>query len=130
VENARYNKEGKRLNNEFSFNLPGKSADVIYLYSVFSHMTQEDMCVYLKEFYRILDANGKIFLTTFVEEIVPAFSVNPQGYKFNQNSGQLHVVRYEKAHLFALVAGIGFSIDKFSYSTETDGQSALYLSKR
>jgi cyclopropane fatty-acyl-phospholipid synthase-like methyltransferase len=128
VYNERYNAEGVRLKEGFRFDLQDESADIIYLYSVFSHTTEQDMKTYLQEFSRILSGDGGIFFTTFVEEDVPDVSINPENYRL-EISGPLHVVRYDRRHLFAIVRSFGFTVDDYSYATEADGQSAIYLSR-
>jgi len=114
---------------QLSSEVESKSIDIIYLYSVFSHTTEEDFRVYLEDFSRILDDNGKIFFTTFVEEDVPDFSINPENYRL-KCSGPLHIVRYKKDYLFSILEEYGFSVMSFTYNTEADGQSAIYLSKK
>ena len=86
------------------------------------------MKTYLQEFSRILSGDGGIFFTTFVEEHVPDVSINPENYRL-EISGPLHVVRYDRRHLFAIVRSFGFTVDDYSYATEADGQSAIYLSR-
>ncbi len=130
IINERYNKNGIQLTKNFSFEFPANSFDIIYLYSVFSHMYEEDMRIYLSEFIRILKDNGKIFFTTFAEENVPDVSVNPKNYVFKKCFGPLHVVRYEKNYIFSLLDEIGFIVEKFSHRTETHGQSAFYLRRK
>jgi SAM-dependent methyltransferase len=127
--NERYNKHGIKIDDSFRFDIEPKSADVVYLFSVFSHTTEEDMRVYLKEFLRILDEGGKLFFTTFVEEDVPNFSINPENYRL-KCTGALHIVRYRKDYLFSLLDEFGYSILEFTHGTEADGQSAIYLSKK
>jgi SAM-dependent methyltransferase len=129
IGNERYNPQGRRLNEDFRFNLGPERFDIVYLFSVFSHMTEGDMRVYLKEFARLLTDGGKVFFTTFVEENVPAVAINPEGYVFKKYVGPLHVVRYDKHHLFALLEELGYGVEDFTHRTEADGQSAIYLSK-
>lgn len=127
--NERYNSSVIKLDDSFRFNLAPKSIDIVYLFSVFSHTTEEDMRIYLKEFLRILDDQGNLFFTTFVEKNVPDVSINPENYHI-KCTGSLHIVRYNKDYLFSLLETFGYSILKFEHSNETDCQSALYLSKR
>lgn len=127
--NERYNKKGIKIKDGFHFEVENNSADIIYLFSVFSHTTEEDMRLYLKDFSRILDNNGGIFFTTFVEENVPDIRINPENYRLNC-SGPLHIVRYNKDYLFSILNESGYSVLRFSYGTEADGQSAVYLSKK
>jgi SAM-dependent methyltransferase len=127
--NERYNKDGIKIDSNFHFDIEDKSIDIIYLFSVFSHTTEDDMRVYLKAFSRILDDGGKIFFTTFVEEGVPNISINPENYRV-KCSGPLHVVRYDKNYLFSILDELGYSVQDFTHETEADGQSAIYLSKK
>jgi SAM-dependent methyltransferase len=129
IANERYNPSGVELRSGFRFDLDASSIDIIYLYSVFSHTSEQDMCVYLSEFARILAQDGRVFFTTWVEENVPDFAANPPNYVFNHCSGPLHVVRYERRYLFALLHRYGFAVDDFTHRTEADSQSALYLHK-
>lgn len=96
---------------------------------MFSHTTEEDMRVYLKDFSRVLHDRGKIFFTTFVEEDFPNISINPENYRL-KCSGPFHIVRYNKDYLFSVLDEYGYSILYFSHGTETNGQSAIYLSKK
>lgn len=127
VKNDRYNPKGEEMGETFSLPLPSSSFDIISLYSVFSHMEERDVRIYLREFRRLLRPEGKVFLTAFVEENVPPVSVNPPDYRMEWK-GALHCVRFDKRHFQTLAAGEGFSIVRFDYATETDGQSALLLS--
>jgi ubiquinone/menaquinone biosynthesis C-methylase UbiE len=127
VLNRRYNASGRPLDQSFRFDFDDQAFHTIYLYSVFSHMKTEDILVYLREFNRLLRPNGSIFLTAFIEEAVPNMSENPVGYRMNWH-GALHCVRYEKAFFWALLEEAGFTVTRFVYAQETDGQSALYLS--
>jgi SAM-dependent methyltransferase len=126
--NERYNKNGIKIDDNFHFDIENDAFDIIYLYSVFSHTPEEDMRTYLREFYRILTQKGFVFFTTFIEENVPNFSINPENYRL-ECSGPLHIVRYNKDYLFNLVEEYGFTVFDFSYASETDGQSAIYLRK-
>ena len=130
VANERYNRGGLPLNQDFKFDVPDHSVDIIYLFSVFSHMNEADMRIYLADFRRILTDGGNVFFTTFVEENVPKFSINPENYIFEKCSGPLHIVRYEKYHLFSILEESGFVLENFTHRTEVDQQSALYLKKR
>ena len=129
VYNERYNQNGRKLESDFRFELEPESVDIVYLFSVFSHTTDEDMRVYLRDFSRILDSKGKIFFTTFVEEDVPNISINPENYRA-ACSGPLHIVRYNKSYLFSILDESGYSILDFAHGTEIGGQSAIYLSKK
>ena len=127
VENPRYNPSGRPLTSGFRFPFPGQSFDIVYLYSVFSHMLEKDVRLYLNEFRRLLASSGKMFFTAFAEKHVPNVSVNPDGYR-REWSGPLHCVRYDMEFLRSLLSDAGFAVDRFDYATEIDGQTAFYAS--
>jgi len=99
AENARYNPTEKGLKA-----LPYKKNEfnLIFLNSVFSHMLTTDIKFYLSEFYKVLNMNGKVYLTAFIEENVPNVEENPKDY-LNKSVGALHRVRYEKEFFYSLV---------------------------
>lgn len=128
ARNARYNPAGQETENKLRLPFEAKSFDVIYLYSVFSHLTEEDVSEYLAEFARVLDSEGRVFLTAFTEENVPNYEENPADYK-QEWKGALHCVRFEKKYFENLCRTHGLEIASCSYGTETDGQSAYVLKR-
>jgi len=129
IKNDRYNERGNEFADDFKFPLDSNSQDLIYLYSVFSHMKIEEMRKYLQDFKRIIKKNGKIFFTAFVEKNVSDYSINPEGYIFKNFSGPLHVVRYDLDFLLNELKIVGFKIEKIFQSVETDKQTGIYLSE-
>lgn len=129
VANPRYNKKGKISQTEIRLPFVDLAFDIIYLYSVFSHLTREDVTVYCREFQRLLHPEGKVFITAFVEEDVPNMTVNPQDYQGRRWTGPLHCVRYNREFIEQLYKEHGFVVERFEYGEETEGQSAYYLSK-
>jgi SAM-dependent methyltransferase len=128
VYNERYNPSGKS-GADRRFPLSSASLDLIYLYSVFSHMHSGDARAYLREFQRLLKETGSVFLTAFVEEDVPDEEENPPCYQ-RPWKGALHCVRYSLPFFTRLIEDAGFHIVHHSHSTETDGQSAFVLRLR
>lgn len=126
VRNERYNPQGEELGATFRLPFEDHSFDIIYSYSVFSHMLIDNLRIYLGEFRRVLAFRGCVFLTAFVENDVPDVEENPAGYKMAWNS-VLHCVRYNATFLSQVFAETGFAISDFVYGRETDGQSAIYL---
>jgi SAM-dependent methyltransferase len=126
--NERYNRSGRPLDESFEFDFPNHSLDIIYLYSVFSHMHEREMRIYLSDFRRILTREGRVFFTAFVEDDVPPISINPDKYILKCR-GPLHVVRYERKYLFSIVKDCAFAVLDFDHRTESDRQSAVYLSQ-
>ncbi|HET9162485.1 MAG TPA: class I SAM-dependent methyltransferase [Solirubrobacterales bacterium] len=128
LANARYNPSGAAINEHFRFDLPGQSVDVIYLFSVFSHMETDDVRAYLREFRRLLSPEGRGFLTAFLESGVPEMVVNPADYTpVGDWSGPLHCVRYDRAFFEMLVADAGLTIETFHHRSDRDGQSCVIL---
>ena len=127
VANARYNKRGARLSQSFRLPLEAGRFDVIYLYSVFSHMESGDVQVYLREFRRLLKPSGGVYLTAFLEEGVPDVEVNPPGYGPLSWEGPLHCVRYSVDFFREMTEDAGLAISRIDHGTETDGQTAVCL---
>jgi SAM-dependent methyltransferase len=126
ARNALYNPNGAELDTHLRLPFEDGSADIIYMYSVFSHMLTDDIRLYTREFKRVLAQGGSVFLTAFVEDNVPDVVENPAGYKMAWN-GALHCVRYNLAFLRRLFTQAGFQFANFVHGLETDGQSAIYL---
>ena len=129
VKHPRYNPRGKEIDTRLVLPFNDGEFDVVYLYSVFSHMLPRGIRAYLTEFQRLLSPSGKVFLTAFVEDDVPKVAVNPAGYRKMKWVGPLHCVRYEKGFFESLLAASGFRAEGFSYATETHGQSAFYVAR-
>ncbi len=126
VQNRRYNPTGKPLDSLFRMPFGDGSFDIVYLYSVFSHMVADDIRVYLRECHRLLLPNGRMFLTAFVEDGVPQETENPSNYRMKWIA-PLHCVRFSKSFFFEQVSDARFEIAGFDYAKETDGQSGIYL---
>jgi ubiquinone/menaquinone biosynthesis C-methylase UbiE len=124
VRNARYNPEGLVDATHVRLPVADASIDVVYLYSVFSHMGVPDVRAYLREFRRIIKPGGGLFLTAFLERDVPDATVNPPDYRAAWH-GALHCVRFERGFFERLLQEHGFSVSGVTYATETDGQSAV-----
>lgn len=129
VANPRYNKNGKLEQDSISLPFEDRTFDIIYLYSVFSHLVTKDVETYCSEFARLLKPHGKVFLTAFVEKNVPDITVNPEDYQGRWWHGALHCVRYNMDFVEKIFNNNRLNIDHFEHAKETDGQSAYYLSK-
>ena len=127
MKNVQYNPRGKQ--NMTRLPLQNRTFDILYLYSVFSHLEIEDIRFYMKEFQRLLKPTGKIFLTGFIEENVPEVSINPPNYIMDWGNSPLHCVRYNKEYLTNIFRGNGYQVDNLKYGTESNSQCAIYLSK-
>lgn len=124
--NARYNPNEKGLK---PFPFQKNEFDLIFLNSVFSHMMTDDVSYYLNQFHKVLKDNGKVYLTAFVEENVPAVEENPENY-LEKSTGALHRVRFEKMFFFSLVKEAGFEVKEFHHQLlDRTKQSVLILAK-
>jgi SAM-dependent methyltransferase len=61
-----YNCRGKMSASSYKFPYPDKSADVIFLISVFTHMLPEEVSRYIEEISRMLRPGGRCLFTTFL----------------------------------------------------------------
>ncbi len=127
VHNERYNPKGAiHLDDRFRFEVADQSCDIIYLYSVFTHMEIDDVKVYLREFKRILAPAGKVFLTAYLEDNVPDVTVNPPEYR-QESQGPLHRIRFNREFFEDQVREYGLRRCRFDHQGEHDRQSGLYL---
>ena len=126
VANERYNPAGLP---DRTLAADPESVDVFYAYSVFSHMNDHDTAAYLHLITEALSPAGKAFVTCFVEEGVPDWEENPEGYGPLEWKGRLHCTRFARGHFENLAAKAGMAVDRFVYGRETDGQS-LYVLRR
>jgi cyclopropane fatty-acyl-phospholipid synthase-like methyltransferase len=127
VSNERYNPDGSP---ERTLAAEPGSVDVFYAYSVFSHMNDEDTPAYLGLIAEALSPGGKALVTCFVEEDVPGWEENPEGYGPLEWKGRLHCTRFARWHFEDHVNGAGLAVDRFEYGRETDGQSLYVLRRR
>lgn len=125
--NARYNNRAKGLK---KIPLDHKKFNLIFLNSVFSHMLIGDIQFYLKEFHRLLEDDGAIYLTGFVEPDVPDMEENPSQY-IADSTGPLHRVRYNQLFFFKKIEEAGFKVEKFFHQKIVRAkQSVLILKKK
>ncbi len=122
MQNARYHPRGKKADSSVELPFEDAAFDIIYAFSVLTHLSEEDIRWYLREWERLLRPTGKIFFTAFVAESVPSVSVNPGEYK-QQWKGALHCVRFEKEFFEKMIEEHGFRIDRCSFEAEADEQT-------
>jgi len=90
LNNDLYNSKEKKAS-EFKFPYPDKTFDVVFLFSVFTHMQIDEIEHYLSEIHRVLKSNGKCLSTFFLynsnnESIVSniegfSFPIKKEGYR-------------------------------------------------
>jgi SAM-dependent methyltransferase len=119
VRNERYN-PGGTLQNEAWTRILHPSFDVIYCYSVISHMTEDDARAVLDLLFRRAAADAYVFMTAFVGRQTEDILINPTDMPMAMQ-GPLHVVRYRRDHL-ARVLHRNFQIEAELTGEATDGQ--------
>ena len=125
IHNERYNPSGALDNGAWSSVVTGPF-DVIYSYSVLSHMVEADARCVLDMFSRHLAAAGHLFLTAFVGEQPETIVINPAD---RTTKGPLHIVRYRRDFFVEDVLQ-QFSIVAEYPEAATDGQTIYVLRKR
>jgi SAM-dependent methyltransferase len=127
VENERYNPDGALANDAWAESLE-RTFDVVYCYSVLSHLIEADATAALNLFADCMRKDSLIFLTAFIGEQSETIAINPNDADIVIR-GPLHVVRYRPDYFrdtllrrFAIVAEYP--------AVATDGQSLFVLRPR
>lgn len=125
--NERYNPTGTP-----TFDIPADpgSVDVLYSYSVFSHMLTDDVAGYSATIASLLAPEGRAVMTAFVEDDVPDCVENPGDYRKLDWKGALHCVRFDRRFFEATLWDAGLAVAEFVHGQETDGQSLYVLRRR
>jgi len=130
VINQLYNPHGTLNGADIKLPMASASADIVYIWGVFTNMTPDHVEIYTSELSRITRHDGRIFLTAFVEDDVPDVSLNPTDYVPYDCTAPLHVVRYSNRWLFSLFSKHGLSTVFFHYHGGMfPKQSEIYLRK-
>jgi SAM-dependent methyltransferase len=124
VRNERYNPAGAQ---NLAVPIPDRSVDIIYLYSVFSHLLQKDVEEYLSIFSRILKSSGCCFVTMFVADGVPPCTENPQDFGPLKWEGRLHCILYSSDNWNRMLQGAKLRISKVVRNVNIDGQTGFYI---
>jgi SAM-dependent methyltransferase len=128
---ARYNPSGRPIAEGFRLPWPEDHFDIVYMYGVMTNMTDAHARIYLREMQRLVRPTGTVFLTGFVEDDVPAVSVNPDGYLGLKPAGPLFLVRYQRDHFLSMIADAHLKVGQVEKmgAEYFDSQTAFYLSK-
>jgi SAM-dependent methyltransferase len=130
VVNEFYNPHGNVHTAQIRLPLASASADIVYVWGVFTNLEPEHVPVYVSELSRIVTDGGRIFLTAFVEDDVPRVTVNPTGYVPYDCSVPLSVVRFQREYFFSLFSRQGLTVEDFRYHGGMfPKQSEIYLTK-
>jgi SAM-dependent methyltransferase len=129
MHNARYNPHGVEFRPPIQLPLANSSVDVVFLYSVFTHMTADDVRAYLVEIRRLLRPQGRAVFTVYAEQNCPDIEENPAGYlaELGESSGALHRVRFRQSYFEQLLAEAGLRPVSFDYRCEAPTLQSLYV---
>jgi len=130
VANDLYNPTGTLDGSNLKLPVDDTSADIVYVWGVFTNMVSEHVESYIREIGRILHPRGRCFLTAFVEDDVPDVTYNPTGYVPYDCSAPLVVVRFSRQWLFSTFQQHGLQVEDFRYHESMfPKQSEIYLAK-
>jgi SAM-dependent methyltransferase len=130
MANELYNPAGTLDGSELRLPVDDASADIVYLWGVFTNMVPEHVEAYIGEIGRILRSQGRCFLTACVEDDVPDVTINPTGYVPYDCDTPLAVVRFSRQWLFSIFERHGLRIEDFRYhGSMFPKQSEIYLAK-
>lgn len=68
VRDRQHNPSGRSAMEDYTLPCAGQSQDLIFLYSVFTHMFPADVARYLSEFARVLRPGGRVLASMFTME--------------------------------------------------------------
>jgi SAM-dependent methyltransferase len=130
MANELYNPAGTLNGSDLRLPLDDTSADIVYLWGVFTNMIPEHVESYLGEIRRILRPRGWCFLTAFVEDDDSKVAFNPADYVPYDCNAPLVVVRFSRQWLFSLFQRYGLQVKDFRYHESMfPKQSEIYLAR-
>lgn len=130
LKNDYYNPQGEQMSQEFALPFAEGEFDLICLFSVFTHMLTDDVRLYLEEFHRVLQPEGKAFMTANLEDGVPDVTENPVGYRGRyEYNNPLATVRYNRKFFESLLEESGFHLESYDHPPQRTGQDCLTVSK-
>jgi SAM-dependent methyltransferase len=130
IVNELYNPVGTLDGSELRLPVDDASADIVYLWGVFTNMVPEHVESYIGEIARVLRSGGRCFLTAFVEDGVPSVTFNPADYVPYDCKAPLTVVRLSRQWLFSAFQRHGLRVEDFRYHEGMfPKQSEIYLVK-
>jgi SAM-dependent methyltransferase len=145
-----HNPHGSMPTTAFSLPAVDRSVDCVIVWSVFTHITKDDIVHYLREFARVLRPSGKVFATWFIvndEVLAKAKTVDLTPFKLrfehqiddgcfvNDLQFPMGAVAYTREWVLSAIQSTGFelSVDIMPgawsgyWSKPTDGQDVTIL---
>lgn len=128
LQHVRYHPDGTPLKADFRFEIASASVDVVYVYSVFCHLVTDELRAYFAEFARVLQPDGVLFCTAYLEDNVPPETINPENY-IQTWTYPRHCVRFGRQHVVQLLREAGFRTIQVADAREYDGERAVFAWK-
>lgn len=128
-KNERYNPNGIEFLKPLQLPFSDSSFDIIFLYSVFTHMHSQDVLRYLEEMRRVISENGLAYFTVYIEENCEDEAENPKGYleHLGLMKGALHRVRYSRIFFEKMLRMTGFRVISFYHRSEEVTLQSSYI---
>jgi ubiquinone/menaquinone biosynthesis C-methylase UbiE len=121
LKNDLYNDEKVRAE-DFIFPYPDRKFDIVFLFSVFTHMQPGETDHYLDEIFRVLRPGGRCLTTLFffdkdIEDKISGsnafgFPVKKEGYRLMNKNVKSANVAYEMDKILSTFTGKGFEINE------------------
>jgi ubiquinone/menaquinone biosynthesis C-methylase UbiE len=121
LKNDLYNKNGNNAD-EFIFPYNDSLFDVVFLFSVFTHMQQTEIKHYLNEIFRVMKVGGNCLATFFIynekdEEYISqynsfCFPVKREGFRLMDKKVKSANVAFEEKNLQNIISDSGLKIKK------------------
>jgi SAM-dependent methyltransferase len=138
--NGAYNPSGTISPAEFRFPYEDEQFDLVFAYSVFTHLLPEDLEHYLGEVTRVLEKGGRVLATFFIlneatlQELSSGLEADPEAAHIAKSLlehdqgewatgielAQEWMVAYKPPYVERLVRQNGLSIDEWAYGTWLD----------
>lgn len=138
LANDLYKKQGKNASG-YSFPYATHSFDLVFAFSVFTHMQPNEVQQYLIESFRVLKPGGKAYFTFFVQNNKPlpknfTFPIKHSGFALMSEKVKSANVLYEHNFLCNMIKDAGFEIKtvnpgKWNNDDGVDFQDAFVLIK-
>ncbi len=138
IKNDRYNPAGKIDARNIKLNFNDSEFEFCSLFSVFTHMFEDEIKNYLKEIYRIIKKDGFAIVTFFLlnkkrmNKVVNSDSGLTMKYALNEytryynKKDKLHAISYDENFVFSLIKNQGFSIEDCIYGHWAGGNNIHY----
>ena len=137
IQNDRYNKNGKISAESGLTDFQLGKFDYVSLFSVFTHMYEEEIRNYLSIIHRALVVGGRCFCTFFLydEERLPQVTSPQQRLRMNHilndhtryhnPQDKLHAIAFEKSFIKNLVEEMGFDCVVLNYGYWAGGAESF-----